>query len=205
MGANCVFCAPSPQTSTVQVVVIFSGKRKCGKDYVTGKLVEQLGASTAEIGRLSAPLKKAYAEENGLDYKKLLSDGPYKEKFRKKMIVWGEERRNKDPGFFARKVFNGAQKPVLIISDARRPTDLEYFQRSDVDYKIVTVRVEASEETRKKRNWVFTDGVDNVESECGLDGREWDFNIQNDENPKVPLQTHLDKLILAIRGNIKEA
>jgi phosphomevalonate kinase len=52
-----------------------------GKDFVCEKLLERLGGA-AEIGRLSAPLKQAFAEENGLDFKELLTDGPYKEKYR---------------------------------------------------------------------------------------------------------------------------
>ena len=53
------------------MVVLFSGKRKSGKDYVTDRLlasIEKRGVA-CEIGRLSAPLKAAYAQENGLDYK----------------------------------------------------------------------------------------------------------------------------------------
>ena len=47
-----------------QLVLVFSGKRKSGKDYTTDRLLEVLEAdgagAAAEIGRLSAPLKKAY-------------------------------------------------------------------------------------------------------------------------------------------------
>lgn len=93
------------------VVVVVSGKRKVGKDFVCERLLEQLGPATAEIGRLSAPLKKAYALEHGLDYEELLTDGPYKEKYRRDMIAWGEQRREKDPGFFARLVMRDVTKP----------------------------------------------------------------------------------------------
>lgn len=44
-------------------------------------------------------------------------------------------------------------------------------------YPTLSVRVEASNATRGARGWVFTKGVDDVESECALDGREWDFVI----------------------------
>ena len=63
-----------------------------------------------------------------LPLKELLSDGPYKEKYRADMIVWGERKRNEDPGYFARLVVDKCTAPVLIISDARRPTDLAFFQ-----------------------------------------------------------------------------
>lgn len=55
----------------------------------------------------------------------------YKEKVRVDMIRWGEERRNKEPGYFCKLSMlqsTGADKPVWIISDARRRTDLNYFR-----------------------------------------------------------------------------
>jgi phosphomevalonate kinase len=58
----------------------------------------------------------------------LLGASAYKEKYRQKMIVWGEEKRNDDPGYFARLSTENAEEPIWIISDARRPTDIVYFQ-----------------------------------------------------------------------------
>ena len=60
--------------SAVRLAIVFSGKRKSGKDYCSDKLLALLGERVGEIGRLSAPLKKAYADEHGLDYAKLLDD-----------------------------------------------------------------------------------------------------------------------------------
>ena len=96
--------------AAAQTVVVVSGKRKVGKDFVCERLLALLGAATAEIGRLSAPLKQAYALEHGLDYEELLTDGPYKEKYRKDMIAWGERRREKEPGFFAQLVMRDVTK-----------------------------------------------------------------------------------------------
>jgi hypothetical protein len=45
------------------------------------------------------------------------------------MIRWGEARRAADAGFFARKVVAAASARVMIVSDARRPSDLEFFQQ----------------------------------------------------------------------------
>ena len=44
------------------------------------------------------------------------------------MIVWGEERRTSDPEYFPRMATAEATKPVWLVSDCRRPTDLAYFQ-----------------------------------------------------------------------------
>eukprot|EP00038_Savillea_parva_P003395 m.125270 g.125270 ORF g.125270 m.125270 type:complete len:277 (+) comp11162_c0_seq7:236-1066(+) len=155
------------------VVLVFSGKRKSGKDFITALLHEKIGQE-ANIFRLSGPLKAQYAKDHNLDLEELLGASAYKEQYRQKMIVWGEEKRRADPGYFARLATESASEPIWIISDARRPTDVKYFQHR---YPTITVRVEATEATRAARGWKFTTGVDDVESECGLDGREWDFVI----------------------------
>ena len=51
--------------SAVRRVVAFSGKRKSGKDFICEQLQTLFGDGEAEIGRLSSPLKKAFADEHG--------------------------------------------------------------------------------------------------------------------------------------------
>ena len=75
-----------------------------------------------------------FLQENGLDAAELLTSGPYKELYRAKMITWGEERRNQDEGFFCRLACLSAARPpqptwpVWVVADARRPSDVAYFQ-----------------------------------------------------------------------------
>eukprot|EP00729_Bicosta_minor_P014517 gene14517-33974_t len=145
------------------VVVIFSGKRKSGKDYATEILQQRLG-EMCQTFRLSGPLKAQYAKEHNLDLTELLSASTYKEKYRV------------DPEYFAKLATAKATAPVWIISDARRPTDLVYFTKR---FKTIAVRVEASDETRQARGWKFTANVDDADSECALDNRDWDFVIEN--------------------------
>ncbi|KAG7276548.1 hypothetical protein CRUP_019598 [Coryphaenoides rupestris] len=73
------------------------------------------------------------------------------------MIDWGEQRRRQDPGFFCRLATQGAQQPVWIVSDARRCSDLLWFQ-TEYPSQTHCVRVQASEETRGERGWHFTAG-----------------------------------------------
>eukprot|EP00040_Diaphanoeca_grandis_P027301 m.155002 g.155002 ORF g.155002 m.155002 type:complete len:211 (-) comp30919_c2_seq2:246-878(-) len=160
-----------------KVVFVFAGKRKCGKDYVTDILLERIGDKVAEIKRLSAPLKKQYAKDHGLDYDQLLSASDYKENYRSDMIRWGESKRDADAGYFARLTTADATKPIWIISDARRPGDIAYFKGK---YNTITVRVEASSDVREKRGWKFQPGVDDAPSECGLDNSQWDFVVKNE-------------------------
>jgi len=186
-----------------QVVFILSGKRKSGKDYVASKLTEAFGHDRCEIIRLSGPLKFEYARQNGLDFDRLLDSTNYKEFYRQDMIRWGEEKRNADPSYFCRlavkmtlsgvsKENNSSQKPVWIVSDARRKSDVRYF-RGTYD-KVVHVRITAAEEVRRSRGWIFTAGVDDAESECGLDDEEFDVLIQNDGHDHPQLNSHVNSL-----------
>lgn len=43
------------------------------------------------------------------------------------MIRWGEEKRDRDPAHFCRLATAEADKPVWLVCDARRPTDMDYF------------------------------------------------------------------------------
>ncbi|XP_068425407.1 phosphomevalonate kinase [Clinocottus analis] len=163
-----------------KLVLVFSGKRKSGKDYVTDLIQNRLGSDVCSVLRLSGPLKTQYAEARGLDLSQLLGSGPYKERFRADMILWGETRRRQDPGFFCRLATRGAQQPVWVVSDARRLSDLQWFW-SEFPQQTQSVRVQCSERTRQQRGWCFCTGVDDAESECGLDsGVEFDWIITNE-------------------------
>lgn len=168
------------QKAGPRLVLVFSGKRKSGKDHITELLHQRLGPRVSCIVRLSAPLKQQFAQDHGLDLDLLLGPGPYKEQFRSQMILWGEDQRKTDPGFFCRLATNGVKQPVWLVSDARRISDLIWFQ-TNFSTQTRTIRVQASDQTRTKRGFSFTKGVDDAESECGLDWvSDWDWIISND-------------------------
>lgn len=184
----------SEQQLFSEVVFVFSGKRKSGKDFVAEKLKETLGYNRCEIIRLSGPLKYEYARQHGLEFDRLLDSTTYKELYRQDMIRWGEEKRRADPTYFCKlatkmvspKIREGSQtvqKPVWVISDARRKSDVHYFKTNYE--KVVHVRIAASEDVRKSRGWMFTAGVDDAESECGLDDETFDFVIHNDGHDQL--------------------
>ncbi|NWU74012.1 PMVK kinase, partial [Pterocles burchelli] len=140
-------------------------------------------------------------QEHNLDFQRLLDASAYKEQHRPAMIRWGEERRRTDPGFFCRAAVEGAAQPVWVVSDVRRLSDVEWFRDTYGD-AVVTVRVVASEETRKRRNWVFVAGVDDAESECGLDqGVAFDWVVTNDGDAQA-LEEQLETLLQAVRGRL---
>ncbi|KAI7807228.1 phosphomevalonate kinase, partial [Triplophysa rosa] len=183
-------------------VLLFSGKRKSGKDYVTDLLQKRLSSEMCCILRLSAPLKQQYAQDHHLDYEELLGAGQYKESYRADMIHWGEMKRQEDSGFFCRLAVKNAAQPIWIISDCRRLSDVHWFQKEFPD-QCICVRVEASEKTRSQRGWSFTSGIDDAESECGLDeGVKFDWIIRNDEDDDV-LEKQLQGLLSLVTHGMK--
>lgn len=75
--------------------------------------------------------------------------------------------------------FIGA-KPIVIVSDIRRESDIKFFQTNG--YHIKTIRINASVSVRQARGWKFELGVDDHQSECDLDDYiEWDLIIDNDD------------------------
>ncbi|XGW05812.1 hypothetical protein V3C99_016290 [Haemonchus contortus] len=164
----------------VRAVVLFSGKRKSGKDYCSEKLKAALSPLKVSIHGVSHSLKALYAQDHGLNYSELISDGPYKEIHRANMIRWGEGVRNAQPDYFCRVTIPpDCTDDVVIISDCRRPTDFEYFQSH---YNTLKVRITASVEERQRRGFVFVDGIDDMPSECALDDYPHDMIIVNDSS-----------------------
>ena len=81
------------------LIIMMSGKRKSGKDFVASRLYKHFGEDVSII-RLSAPLKKAFATENNLDYENLLTSGMYKELYRKVIdieVFKGRTHASKNP------------------------------------------------------------------------------------------------------------
>lgn len=180
-----------------RLVLLFSGKRKSGKDFVTDALQSRLGADVSAILRLSGPLKEQYAQEHNLDFQRLLDATTYKETYRQDMIRWGEEKRQADPGFFCRKVIEGISQPVWLVSDARRLSDIQWFLEA-YGPLTQTVRVVATEKSRQQRGWVFMPGVDDAESECGLDNFgtfDWVIENHGDEQLLEEQLRHLTEFV----------
>ena len=51
---------------------------------------------------------------------------------------------------------------------------------------IKSIRVIVDDEIREKRGWIFQNGIDDVASECNLDGYEnWDYTINNNTGSAV--------------------
>jgi phosphomevalonate kinase len=67
-----------------KLILLFCGKRKSGKDFLTDWLQDFLvkHGQSSTIVKLSGPIKSCYAKNNNLNFDELMGDGKYKEKFR---------------------------------------------------------------------------------------------------------------------------
>ncbi|KAI2797294.1 hypothetical protein BLOT_011275 [Blomia tropicalis] len=171
------------------VQLILSGKRKCGKDYVEQLIMERYGDLMKSF-RISAPIKKAFADQHSLDYEMLLSASKYKETYRQQMVEWSDSIRSIDANYFLRMTIDQCfthstqSYPIWLLNDARRISDLNYFHDKseiDIDHKnIITIRIVADPMVRMERGYQFTEGIDDQITECGLDSyQQWDHIIHN--------------------------
>ena len=134
------------------------------------------------------------------------------------MINWSTEIRLKDYTYFckaAEKKYEASRYmklnydlsfketkfrrfPVWIVSDCRRSSDVKYFQES-YGSRVKTVRITASDEARRQRGWVWTEGIDDKETECGLDDLDHDTVVDN----SVPgvVDNILDQLVELTKQN----
>ncbi|CAG2100329.1 unnamed protein product [Medioppia subpectinata] len=167
-----------------KTVLLISGKRKSGKDFCVDLLSKYL--SDFVVFRIAAPIKRQFAKDHGLDFDRLLDATHYKEDYRQQMVVWSERIRASDPNYFLRLTIeesNAKCKSIWILSDTRRLCDVQYFKANQEfkDSRVLAIRISASVETRVKRGWSFTAGIDDKETECGLDSyTDWDYVIDND-------------------------
>ncbi|TDG45229.1 hypothetical protein AWZ03_008384 [Drosophila navojoa] len=180
----------------MQKILLISGKRKCGKDFIAERLLNRL-ADRALIVRISEPIKKEWANKLQLDIQAMLSDGPYKEQYRRDMIVWSDEVRRRDYGFFCRAAMEQApvdQVEYVIVSDVRRKNDIRWFRETYGPQMVQTLRLTSLPETRKARGWQFTAGVDDEPSECDLDDSSFDYVLENDKDDQSGEQL-LDRIM----------
>lgn len=178
-------------------VLLFSGKRKSGKDFIAENICNTLGAQNCEIIRISHPIKAHWAAQKSLSLEELLGDTQYKEKYRKEMIEWSEQVRNNDYGYFCKEACKSISRPICIVSDVRRKTDIKWFKDEFGD-KVKTIRIVSDNRIREARGWKFVEGVDDVASECDLDDYKlWDLVVVNNNDVET------EELIKPILNQVK--
>lgn len=186
--------------TNLKLVIILSGKRKSGKDHISTLITNYIGYARMRclaVLRIAGPIKKEFARNNKLDFGRLLDSSDYKENYRIAMVEWSERYREKEGwNCFLKQAIKeqrAKDKDIWILNDARRPCDLDYFDNDPTftETKIIKLRIEASEEARISRGWKFVEGIDDSDTECGLDFYDdWTYVIENDYNDQTEILTN---------------
>ncbi|XP_019367677.1 PREDICTED: phosphomevalonate kinase [Gavialis gangeticus] len=171
-GAGCSAMAGAPR-----LVLLLSGKRKSGKDFVA----EQLRSRYRPGGRGHGGVEPVPARPGG---------------------IYSPHRSGT-----GLDVAMGTALPCpalphpcpQVVSDTRRLSDVAWF-RAAYGPAVRTVRVQASEAARTSRGWAFVAGVDDAESECGLDqGLAFDWTLHNDGDAAA-----LERQLGAVLGAVQD-
>lgn len=178
--------------TNLKLVIIISGKRKSGKDHISTCIANYISYNRMKhlaVLRIAGPIKAEFARSNKLNFDRLLDSSDYKEDFRTAMVQWSEEYRKKEGwNCFLKQAIKeqrAKDKAIWILNDARRPCDLEYFDNDSnfSETRIIKLRIESDFEVRMSRGWKYTPGIDDKDTECGLDEyKEWTYVIENNFN-----------------------
>lgn len=168
----------------VNKIIIFSGKQYSGKDTAAKIMLENLkDFKRCAMGDI---IKLTYGKEKGLTYEEIEKN---KAQYRADLIKLGNWGREQDPDYWLKKILE--QDGNIIVTDVRVPHEYEIFKNAGA----ITIRVEASRETRSKRGELV--GENDI-TETGLDNiKNWDFIIDNNstyENLQKQVFTIIKKL-----------
>ena len=165
-------------------IIIFSGKQFSGKDTAAKILLEAMPEyRRCAMGDI---IKLTYGKEKGLTYDEIEKNKPI---YRQDLINLGNWGRAQDPDYWLNKIVE--QDGNIVVTDVRVEHEYEVFKSAGA----ITIRVEASRETRSKRGELV--GETDI-TEVGLDHiKDWDFIIDNNsdyENLKAQVNKIIEKI-----------
>jgi len=154
-------------------VILLSGKRASGKDFVADKIQRALEKLHWRVHRTSLGIlnKQAYAKEHNIDVNRLEKDRKFKEEHRQAMIMHHTKLDDLDPEWAVKSVLHAAvdeKADILLVSDIRRLKDLEWFQKNSPTAPIL-LRIDADDVARLERGWDPNPAKDQLLTEVELD------------------------------------
>ena len=151
-------------------IIIFSGKQYSGKDTAAKIMLELMpDFSRCAMGDI---IKLTYGKEKGLSYEEIEKNKPL---YRQDLINLGNWGRAQDSDYWLKKILE--QSGNIIVTDVRVQHEYDVFKSAGA----VTIRVEASRQTRLNRGGSLT-GENDV-TEVGLDHiKDWDYIIDNNSD-----------------------
>lgn len=193
----------------VKFLVLLSGKRMSGKDYVGEHLAAVLERELQmSVLFLHAPLemKRSFAAKHGLDVDKLTADRGYKELHRQSMTTYMEEvlGAHGDTYFCELLRWNymeKAKRPTLCLMDIRYQFELDYYRK--LSPFLIAIRLSTSDDVRTVRGWKVA-SIDEHPSETDLDNTEdWDYFFSNSEDGPSLLEEFSLQVSSRLRAQIQ--
>lgn len=169
-------------------IIIFSGKQYSGKDTAAKIMLELMpDYRRCAMGDI---IKLTYGKEKGLTYEEIEKNKPL---YRQDLINLGNWGRAQDPDYWLKKILE--QDGNIMVTDVRVQHEYDVFKGAGA----ITIRVEASRETRLKRGGSLT-GENDV-TEIGLDYiKDWDYIIDNNSDYEN-LKKHVIGIVEEIKNN----
>ena len=173
----------------IKYLIILSGKRHTGKDYVglvAERILAEILQTNVKFVHVTTEVKREFAEHAGLDFGLMLTDRSYKEQHRvamteyaiSQMKQFGENYYN---DLFVENVLKKTTESTIYIVDCRHQFEIDLYKSLAIP--LVLVRINVNDETRAKRGWKFNAEIDNHRSEIDLDTYEsWDYVFDNSTN-----------------------
>ena len=168
-------------------IIVISGKQYSGKDTLVKMLLDKL-QEFKRIG-IGDSIKIEYAKRNNITFEEIEKN---KHLYRNNLIELGNWGRKISDDFWLK---NLVQYDKIIVPDVRVMAELNFFKAQGA----FLVRVEASEDNRKKRG-ILVNKDDATET--ALDNyKNWNLIVQNNSDYEA-LKKEADKVLLMFQNFI---
>ena len=172
------YACPLPKaTRTPKLIVLVTGKSCVGKDYCADHWVNVFTRHylTARLGSISDTIKREYAVLSGADLDSLLRDRAYKEQHRPALTTLYKQQLQQRPWLpeaqFLHVVHGAPDIDVLLITGMRDESPVTAFSHLVPYSRLLEVRVDSSETTRRAR-LEHCRSIDDVDQSRGPNGDE---------------------------------
>ena len=148
-------------------ILAFAGRRRSGKTEASDSVVtigKEMGISIRKVS-FADSLREMFSRKTGIAVSMLLNPET-KEEFRKRLVRFADEEREKDPDVFVNNLFASVLPGEhIVIDDMRLLNELvAVAQRGGKPFKI-----EASKVSREARGYKYDQEIDEHISETELD------------------------------------
>jgi len=176
-------------------VILVSGKRCVGKDFIIKMLQTQCKGIHTNSQFYT---KKDFCRDNNLSFNAFITDRNYKEKYRKKLIDYYNEKIKDEPHIFDMQVVKGIPKDFsgYIFIDIRLSSQIDFFKQHFDN--VITLRINTSDNIRGRRGWKYDEVIDQGKMETDLDDYSFDFVFNNDHgtnNTILELCENIQKMV----------